>query len=110
MLTFILNLPDTAFTMAGEVGTEDRLLYCAAPPGTPPQMLSNYPRVVYRFGWRGQGDRVTVAFALPASAGGELLYVSIHASSWGTIPSSIWKQMLLRYIPLGVYEFPVLEY
>ncbi|KAG8897847.1 hypothetical protein FRB99_007872 [Tulasnella sp. 403] len=83
--------------MAGDVGTEDRLLYTAAPAGTPASMMSRYTRVVYRFGWRGQGTHITVLFVM----GAEVLAIAVQASAWGTMAASTWKQMILRHAPLA---------
>lgn len=95
--------------MAGEVGTEDRMLFSAAPVGTPVHMLAAYPRVVYRFGWRGMGDRITVSFMLPTPAGMEVASIAVQAAAWGMLSPALWKQMLMRYLPMGVVDFPVQE-
>lgn len=107
LLAFIMSLPDHAFSMAGEVGVEDRILFTAAPPGTPMHMLAAYPRVTYRFGWMGMGDKVSVSFILPTSGGPEILSVAVQAGAWGALAPSLWKQMISRNVPLGVREYPV---
>lgn len=110
LMQFLLALPDYAFNMAGDVGTEDRLLYSTAPPGTPFHMLGAYPRVVYRFGWRGQADRITVSFMVPTGAGMEVINIAVQVAAWGMFTPNVWKSMILRYLPLGIFDFPVQEY
>ncbi|KAG8919458.1 hypothetical protein FRC00_011315 [Tulasnella sp. 408] len=109
-MNFLLSLPDYAFTMSGDIAVEDRYLFSGAPPGAPANTHGMYPRVVYRFGWMGQGDRVTVSFVLPTPSGPEAVSIAIQVAAWGaSIAPAIWKQMILRNLPLGVYDFPVMQ-
>ena len=65
------------------------------------------PPFVYRFGWRGQSDRITVSFLMPTSAGMEILSIAVQVAAWGMVSPSVWRAMILRNLPLGVIDYPV---
>lgn len=109
-MNFLMSLPEYAFSMAGDVGVEDRYLFLGAPAGAPAHTHTMYPRVLYRFGWMGQSNRITVSFVLPTPSGPEVLSIAVQAAAWGaSIAPATWRQMILRNAPLGVFDFPVME-
>lgn len=112
MIEFLSALPEIAFSMAGDVSNDFRFLFTYAPPGTHGARHGTYARVLYRYGWLDQSPwRVAVLFVLPPSPGygQEVLVIHIHVAAWGTLGARAWRRMLLRCLPMGISDFPVME-